>query len=255
MVTWPPLGEDEFMIGSRNIFKLFGIGGLVLFGATACNASFVFDVEGSGVAETVTYDFESFDEVDIGSAFQADITIADGPPSVEITIDDNLVDKLDVRVDDGELKVDMDGGRITFEVEPTIVITMPELTELELSGAADGTVRELDADELKVDVSGASTADIRGTVRDLILEGSGGSEFRMDGSAARVDLDLSGAGSADFRDAPVGAAHVDLSGGSRADFDEIDEVAGDLSGASTIVVPEDADLAVSTSGASEIKRS
>lgn len=244
----------NIMIRSPRYFTLLGFGGLLAIGATACNANFVFDVDGSGVAETTTYDFESFDEIDISSAFQADITIADGPPTVEVTVDDNLVDRLEVKVEDGELEIGMKSGRTSFGVQPTVVITVPELTELELSGATQAIVSSVDTSDLKIDLSGASDALVKGDVTNLIVDGSGASEFRLDGSADALSLDLSGAGSADFTDSPIGSVSIDLSGGSEAEFSEVDEVDGDLSGASTVIVPEETNVNVSASGSSDVER-
>ena len=88
MVQGRPIRHDEPMIGTQNLLAVLGIGGLALFGATACNVSFSFDEDGSGVPQTVTYEFDSFDEVDVDGVFDAEITVVDGPPTVEITVDD-----------------------------------------------------------------------------------------------------------------------------------------------------------------------
>lgn len=243
------------MIGTRNHLALLGIGGLALFGATACDVSFETSADGSGVPETVTYDFDAFDEVDISGVFSADITIAEGPPAVAITIDDNLVDRLEVRVDNGELKVDMTRGNVNHDVSPTVVITVPSLTELDLSGASSATVDGLDEPELKLDVSGAADAGLFGDVTELDVDVSGASNVTFDGKIEQVTLDLSGAGSADFTDATVGVAKVDLSGASSTEFEVLDEVSGDLSGGSSLSIPSGADTSVETSGASQVDRS
>lgn len=247
--------EDENMIGTRNQLVLLGIGGIALLGTSACNLSFDLETEGSGVAETVTFDFDSFDEVDISGAFNADITIVEGPPSVEITIDDNLVDRLEVEVDDGELNVGLEFGSVSYRVEPTVVVTMPSLRGLDVSGASTAEVKDLDETTLKVQFSGASDADIQGEVAELQLDGSGAGNLRIDGTIGAVEMDLSGASSADFTDAVVQSAKVDLSGGSEAEFEDLAEASGDLSGGSSMLVPDGTAVSVSTSGGADVDRS
>jgi hypothetical protein len=241
------------MIGSQNALALIGIGGLALFGAPACNLSFSFDEEGSGVAETVTYDFESFDEVDVGGVFETSITVVDGPPTVEITVDDNLVDRLDVSVDGGELKIETNGG-MDFGVDPTVVITMPELTELDVEGAASVFVTGAKTTSLAVDLSGATDVDIELDVTSLDIDGSGASSITAKGTATELTMDLSGASSADLSGVAIETVSLDLSGSSDAIFGETAEVSGDLSGAATIEVPEETSVSVESSGGASVER-
>lgn len=246
------------MIGTRNnrtkLVRILGIGGLALFGATACNVSFSLGAEGSGIPETVTYDVESFDEVDLSNSFNGEITVVEGPPSVEVTVDDNLVEKLRVEVDGDELNVDIKGNSIDFGVVPTVIISMPNITELDLSGGSSAVVTGVDTPSFKVDLSGGSDAEVDGAVENLVIDGSGGASLIFNGSADRAVLDLSGAASADLSDAVVESASVDLSGASDVLFETIDEVTGDLSGAATVRVPNGTNVTVDTSGGASVDR-
>jgi hypothetical protein len=232
-----------------------GIGGLALVGVTACGIILDPKIEGSGNPETVSYDFQSFDRVDVSGAFDADITIADGPPSVEVTVDDNLVERLDVKVDDDELKVGMGNSNVSHDVNPTVVITLPSLRGLDLSGASSAAVQNLDEPELRLELSGAADAELQGDVDDLDIDASGASDLRQNGIIGVVTLEISGAGSADFSDATVGSASVDLSGASSAEFGDLAEISGELSGGSSLSVPNGADVSVDTSGGSTVDRS
>ena len=233
---------------------LVGLGGLAVFGATACSLSFSLGTDGSGVPETVTYDFDSFDEVDISSSFEARITIADGPPTVEVTVDDNLVDKLDVEVDNDELNVGFDGwDNIDTNVDPIVVITMPSVVGLDLSGASFAEVDGVDSSALSVSLSGASNATIDGSVDTLKVDGSGASHISVEGTTDELNVELSGASSADLTTAEVRIATVDLSGSSNAEFASLDELRGEMSGASSSGVPNGTTVSVSTSGAPQAR--
>lgn len=228
---------------------LLGLGGLAL-AASACGIN--LGEEGSGVAETVTYDFADFDDVEIGGTFDADITVADGPYSVSITVDDNLVDNLDTKIDDGQLEIDWKGGGVSSKINPEVVITMPSLVKLEVGGASQATATGIEADEFRLESSGASQVTIDGEIAKLDVDGSGASDLTVTGTAGNITLDLSGASAIDFTAATVVWADVDISGASQAAFDDVDRIEGDLSGASNLTAPSGTNTDISSSGGSNL---
>lgn len=213
-----------------------------------------FDVDGSGTSETISYDFDSFDEVDIGSAFEAEITIEPGTPSVEITMDDNLFEHLDVSVNNGRLKIEMDDGMYDTKVDPRVVISMPAITELDVSGATDTKLTGLDEETFTMDISGAANAKVDGSAARLTIDASGASSLEFDGSSDEIRLDASGASSVDLGDVPAETVEVDLSGASSTELGDVSEVSGEVSGAASLDVPDGANVSVSTSGAGSIDR-
>lgn len=238
----------------RHHLALLGVSGLAIFGATACNLSIDLGPDGSGTAETNTYEFDDFTEVDISNAFVADISVVEGPPSIEVTLDDNLFEHLEIDVDGDELKIEMGPNSVTHRVEPRVVITMPELTELDVSGASSATVSGVEGNGLKINLSGASNVEIDSDVERLEVGASGASNVVYSGSAGSVKADASGASLIDFSDATVNDATVDASGASNIEFSDLDQLVGDASGASTIVIPESTSASLETSGLGGIER-
>ena len=227
---------------------------LALLAATGCIDG-INRIDGSGVALTTSYQVDGFDEIEIGGAFSAEVTVRDGEPGVEITVDDNLEDRVEVEVRGDRLHIGFDAGNYDFDVVPTAVITVASLEALGVSGASRATVDGLQASAFDLEASGASQAEVDGSVTaDLRLEGSGASTITFRGSAAELILDLSGASSGDLEGLVADSADVDLSGASDAVLGDIPTVAGDLSGASNLTVAEDADVSVDVSGASDVDR-
>lgn len=219
----------------------------------ACGLIEITAKDGSGSAETVVYDFDSFDQVDIGNGFEADITIVDGPPSVEITMDDNLVEDLEVKVDGDELIIGMKNGMYDFKVVPEAVISMPSITKLDASGATDTTLVGLAETDFEVEVSGASRVTIEGTADRLVVDTSGASFLEIEGSANEVRIDASGASKIDLSDLAADTASIDLSGSSSVELDQIARVTGEASGASSVEVEsQDAVVTVNTSGSASV---
>lgn len=234
-----------------------GIGlGIVAAGSlAACGAiDIAFDVDGSGDSQTETYAFDSFDKVDIGSAFESTITIQSGDPSVEVKMDDNFFEHLDIDVSNGELRIRMEDGSYDHNVDPEVTITMPSIVALEVSGATKTELSGLDENDFELEMSGAATLDIDGSADNLTIDNSGASSFEMDGSAKVLNLDASGAASVDLDNVAADQAEVDLSGASSAELGEISSVTGELSGAASLEVPDSANVSVSTSGASSVER-
>ena len=234
---------------------MLGLAVIAAFGATACNAELSIGEQGSGLAETVTFDVESFDELNVSDSFDVEVTIGDGPTTVEVTVDDNLVDDLDVERDGDRLEIGWDRGRRTPKVSPTAVITVSRLEALDASGAARVSVQGLDASRFSVDSSGAAEVDLVGTIEQLTVDGSGASQVRVTAAVDEATFDLSGATSADMTGAELGTADVDLSGGSRIEFGPVGRVDGQLSGGSVMSVPDGVDASVRTSGGARIERS
>ncbi len=176
---------------------------------------------GSGQLVTEEKSFSDFTSVEAETGVEVIITPSNSY-SVIITADDNVIDFVRVSMLGETLDIDITPGTsissgslrpLTLRVE----IAMPELRELELSGAAEGVVTGFTFTEVFVlDLSGASNVVIDGTADDMILRGSG---------ASNADL-------SNFR---VQNADVDLSGASEATINVDGRLDADLSGVSTLL--------------------
>lgn len=241
----------------RRSLLLLPVGVLALFGATACNSSldisFGDGLDGSGIAETTEYTFDEFDEVEVHSSFEATITVAPGPPTVSVTVDDNFVEHLDVELDGDRLEVGFERGGYDPEVTPTATITVPDLSYLSVDGAATVDVDGIDhAGVFNLDVNGASEAFVDGAFATIEIEADGASSLSLTGSAGDIELEADGASFVDLTDLDAISVDVDLSGASSADLGTVDQVDGELSGASSLLADRDTDVSVATSGASSI---
>ena len=246
--AWP-LGCSRSCPAAPRWLPVVVLPALAVLATTACNS--VLGIEGSGVPETRGFAVGRFDEIDISNTFDVEITVADGPPSVEVTVDDNLVDHLEVEVDGTTLSIGFQDGRYDPHVTPTAVVSVSELTALEVSGASAASVAGLDAADFELDVSGASLALVEGSMTNLAVAASGASSAVIEGVVANdVELDASGASDVDLSELTADEVAVDLSGASSANVGSVSTIDGVLSGASSLEASSDSDLSVRTSGAS-----
>lgn len=210
-------------------------------------------VTGSGELDTRQFDYSGFTRVEVGHAFDAEITQSDSF-SISITADDNLFDYIVVTKSGSTLKIDLRAGNSYLNVTKEARVTMPGLERLSLSGATRGTISGFSSTgDFNVSLSGASSLDmadiaagnvnfdISGASRvtgditaggDADIELSGASRVTLAGSAGDLRLDASGGSNAELDSFPVGDADVNLSGGSRATVNLDGRLDADISGGS-----------------------
>lgn len=206
----------------------------VLLAACTIPAPTFNTLRGSGNTVTQTYDFSNFDGVVISHAFKAEIMAGDGY-SVEVTVDDNLVE---------HLRVEQKGDTVTIALEPNFGVinttlrarvTLPRLVALDASGASRVDVSGFKtSDDVRITVSGASTTKGDMETGGLKVDVSGASTLSLQGSGRRLDVNASGASTADLRDFAVGDATVDVSGASRASVNASGKLDARASGASSV---------------------
>ncbi len=210
---------------------------------------------GSGNLETETYAFTDFNKVEISSAFEFEIEQSSSY-SIEITVDDNIMEYVRVSQDGQTLKI---GLRPATWIGPATLkasVTMPELNGLDISGASRGTVSDfISTEDLDIMVSGASrvTGDI--VAGNVDFDISGASTVQLEGSASNMDANVSGASSLKLDDFIVNNADVDFSGASSGTINLNGRLDADLSGASRLwYIGEPTMGNIDTSGASSLSK-
>lgn len=214
-------------------------------------------VVGSGRSTTQDYDFSDFTRVEIGSAFEARVTQGE-TYAVSVTVDDNIVQYLDVRVTGNTLHIGLKpltslGFRnMTLRAE----VTMPDVEALDFSGAVRATVRGFQNDKrVNVTVSGASQLSGDLSSGELRVDASGASRAELTGSTGPLEAHASGASTLRLGSLTATDARVNASGASTIVVNASGRITGDASGASTIRYGgSPASVQVDTSGASSVRK-
>ena len=164
---------------------VFGLTDLFPFGS---------DITGSGDIVSKTFDIQDFSAIDAGYGFSLAVTQGD-EYSLAVSVDDNVLDRLDVRKDGDTLNIGIDPGDYA-RLNLVARITMLSLNSVEFSGGTRGEISGFTSThDFEVVLSGGSWAIIEGSAGDLVIGASGGSHF-------------------DFSEFTVNDADVELSGGS-----------------------------------------
>ena len=236
---------------------LIGMAVAVGIVATACSPVDIeigLGTDGSGVAETVTFEVGSFDRIQADSVFDVDVdvTVEGGAHSVELTVDDNLVDEILVEVEDGQLILTLDGGNLSFDVGPTVTITMPELTGVSVDGAADITVDGLDTERFDLEVDDAASATVDGRADDINLTLAGAARAEISGAVDSVEIASSGASSADLTGLNIDILRLAASGSASVSFGNVDTAVGEVSGSASATFENLDSSQIETSGVASV---
>ena len=166
-------------------------------------------ITGSGNVVTQEEAISGFDKVEVSHAFK--VNISQGETfSVVVHIDDNLLQYLEVVKQGSTLKIGLKTERISSDTTREAEVTMPDLTGLDLRGASQVTLTGFKStNALNLDLSAASH--LRGDIEagDVRLDVSDASQVTLRGSAGDVTMDdVSGASTVDLADFPVVNANV-----------------------------------------------
>lgn len=211
-------------------------------------------VVGSGHTVTREMDLTGFTRVQAGSIFVVDIKQGDRY-DVAVTADDNLFDYVDASVSGETLRLRLRPGTSISRVTLRAEVTMPSLQAIELSGASRGTLTGFrSVEKLAIDLSGASS--LRGDIEagDVRLEISGASTVDLTGTGSNLSGNGSGASRMLLDDFRVQDADIALSGASSAQLYLSGRLSADLSGASSLEYAGSPTLGhTQTSGGSTIR--
>ena len=233
-------------------------------------------IVGSRNLVTDEMDFSDFTAVSVGSAFDVEI-MESSSYSVSITADDNLFDYIEVSKTGYTLTIGLKWGHNYQSVTLRAEITMPELYELELSGATHGTIvgfgsshefslvlsgasslyaGDVSVGDIEVDISGASYFNGNLTASgDATFVVSGASTVELVGEAEDLVATVSGASHVELSEFPVHNATINLSGASHSTANLDGRLDAVVSGASHLLYTGNPAMGdISTSDVSTISR-
>lgn len=178
-----------------------------------------------------TRDVQSFDQIDIGGAFEVTLTIGE-PQKVEVEARQKVMDQISTEVRNNKLVVSSKG--IKSKTPLNIYLTAPALSRIEVHGAADlRGVNTLKADMLTLNVSGAASAELILDVNMLRSEASGAADLELSGTAQQHSAIVSGAATLNARKLKTITTDADVSGAGTANVNA-DNITGKTSGAGSI---------------------
>ena len=187
---------------------------------------------GNGNLAERTYDLSTFEKIAVSGNFQL-VFVPSEEQTVTVETDENLFEHIDVKVEQNTLILTT--SHIKKHSRLIATITAPELTEIEASGASKVEIPEtLEANQLKIVVSGASTMTASLKILELVSEVSGAGRLTLNGSAEKHKSNLSGASRLNASDFKTNTSNIKASGASDAKVWATDALYSNTSGASKV---------------------
>lgn len=181
-----------------------------------------------------TYQLSGFTKLDMGSAFKIDVQKGNGFSIVARGDQRNLND-LRVFVENGILRADYYphyNKKRQYATEFTII--MPALEGVSFSGATESRVGGFEANNIYIDLSGASTSTFTLQSKQADIRLSGASQLRLTGVGQKVFADISGAAVLESFSFAIEEADIKASGASNAKVNVSKILKAEASGGSEI---------------------
>jgi len=191
-------------------------------------------IVGSGKAVTKEYQISGFNSLDVGSAFEVEITQGDAFKT-SITADDNLFEYIKAAKEDATLHLSLETKEksIHFTTQLKAKVTMPSLRNLTIGGASHVTVNGFKSSpEIDIHLGGAGHLNGSLEMKKFTLDASGASHAELRGSATEATMKVSGASHVNLGDFSMEQADVQLSGASHATIQVKSKLDYSVSGAS-----------------------
>lgn len=189
--------------------KLFAA--CVLFALAGCD---VGGIRGNGHMATREEKLDPFVNVDAGGAFRVDWR--SGPPAVSVTMDENLMQYLELEVRDRVLYV-----RTTRNIRPShsirLALTSNVLEGASFSGASQLTAHQLTGSRFYLETTGASKATLDGAVDELVANLTGASNLHAESLQTKTaQISVTGAGNAHI--AVSDSLKVSITGAGKVEY-------------------------------------
>ncbi len=220
------------------MFRFFGL--FIIFGILLLNACSERTIIGSGNVTEETRQVADFEQIAVCCGMELVLTQGEGP-FLQIEAEDNLLSEITSEVSEGTLHIGFEdlnlanyrptkpirimvtaetiqsvrvsgGGRLEIES-----LTSDDL-EISLSGGSEGSINEIIADTLQLDVSGNGNISLgSGTIGEMILNLNGGSDSEITAVTAEILVaDLSAGGQLTAQNLLADLLQLELTGGSGA---------------------------------------
>ncbi len=175
------------------------------------------DGGGPNLTITVTFEFDNFTGVSVVGPFS--VSIVPGPYSIQVTVDSGLHRRLDVREEGQLLIVGFEPGSDIESQTQEVIITMPTLTSINLSGLTLGTISDFNDSVLDVHLEGIAVLVAQNIKYDFLM------------------ADVAGVSLLTMKDVrPLPAANLNVAGVSSATVNMMDNavLTGRVEGISTL---------------------
>ena len=202
------------------------------------------------------FEVGAFESVSLEGPHDVVVTVG-GAPSVRAEGDSEAVERLDIRVEDGTLKI---GSRrnerwFSFRRERgiTVYVTAPRLNGATIAGSGDMRVDRVQSEAFEAEIAGSGDMAIgalQARRASFAIAGSGG--ISAAGTAEQADVSIAGSGSVSLDRLQTRRTSVSVAGSGDISVRASESVEGSVMGSGDVTVHGSARCSISKMGSGDV---
>ena len=213
----------------------------------ACKTDFNFvseTIKGNGTLITKEISIEDYDKIEIVGRVDLNYQQLEENPYFQFTIDENLVEYLDIHVKNRILYIEPvknETGLSTYNLNPTKFIVntnSKQIRNIDLAGSGTiNLVSDIQSDNLDFDIAGSGkiVSEKSITIGILTIDLAGSGNIALKGNVETCKIDIAGSGNMISPDLSVKHLKCDIAGSGKVEIDVTESIHCDIAGSGTII--------------------
>jgi hypothetical protein len=214
--------------------------------------------ESEGQAGSRNFQVGAFDKISLLGSPNVIVTVG-GAPSVRAEGDTRLLEKLEVKVENGTLQVGYKKGNWSLGWRKdhgpvTVHVSVPSLTGAEVAGSGDMKIDKVEGGDFAGEIAGSGEielASLRARNASFAIAGSGG--VTASGTAETADFSIAGSGDVRAAGLQVKRAKVSIAGSGNVETKATESANVDIMGSGDVVVTGGARCSVNKMGSGDVR--
>ncbi len=214
--------------------------------------------ESSGERGTRIFQVGTFNKISLLGSPNVIVTVG-GAPSVRAEGDSKLLEKLEVKVENGVLQIGYKKGDWSFGWRKdhgpvTIHVSAPSLTGAEVAGSGDMKIDKVEGGDFAGEIAGSGEielASLRARNASFAIAGSGG--VTASGTAETAEFDIAGSGDIRAGGLQVKRAKVSIAGSGNVETKALESANVDIMGSGDVLVTGGAKCSVNKMGSGDVR--
>jgi hypothetical protein len=214
--------------------------------------------ESKGQRGSRDFQVGAFDKISLLGSPNVIVTVG-GAPSVRAEGDSKLLEKLEVTVENGTLRIGYKKGDWSFGWRKdrgpvTVHVSAPALTGAEVAGSGDMKIDKVEGGDFAGEIAGSGEiqlASLRARNASFSIAGSGG--VKASGTAETADFDIAGSGDIQAGGLQVRSAKVSIAGSGNVETRATESANVDIMGSGDVFVTGGAKCSVNKMGSGDVR--
>ncbi len=223
----------------------------MLVGGAACSPSGA--VEGSGATGQRDFNVGAFDRVELAGHYDVRVTVG-GAPSVRAEGDTAELERLEISVENGRLRVGSKQGFWTSRGKVVVHVTTPNLQGVEVAGSGNMDISPLRTAQFSGGIAGSGNLNLQGLESESArFDIAGSGNVRAAGRTRTVQLEVAGSGTGELQALQAESANVSIAGSGDAQISASSTASVDIVGSGDVSVTGGARCTVNKMGSGEVR--